>query len=194
MKKLFLTLTILFSLMITANAQDVGKMWVGGSVGLSNTSIKVGASKSYLNFKVIPEFGYVINDKMGIGIKLGYQQTKLDLAAALTNEDYVPAKVQGFTVSPFIRYSVLKGNIGGLFIDGGVGYAHSKNKDADFKVNAFEVGFRPGVSLNVSECIALTAKFGFLGYEHSKMGEVKIDNYGFNLDLDQALFGVNFVF
>lgn len=189
MKKLFLTLTVLFSLVITANAQDVGQMWVGGSVGLSNTSVKVGGnSESYLNFKIVPEVGYVVNDKIGVGIKVGYQQTEIDLAAESLD------KVEGFIVNPFVRYSVLKGNIGGLFIDGGVGYSHMKNKTDDSKVNAMEVGFRPGVSLNVSEKIALTAKFGFLGYEYAKAGEVKVHNYGFDFNLDQVLLGVSLVF
>jgi len=190
MKKLFLTLAVLFSLALTVNAQDVGKMWVGGSVGLSSTKVKVGDnSESYLNFKVIPEFGYVINDKMGIGIKLGYQQTELNL-----NSENPTNKMEGFTVNPFLRYAVMKGSIGGLFIDGGVGYTHLKDKDADVKTNGMEVGFRPGVSLNVSEKIALTAKFGFLGYEYMKVGDVKVNNFGFDFDLDQVLLGVNFVF
>lgn len=193
MKKLFLTLTVLFSLVITANAQDVGQMWVGGSVGLSSTKVKVGDnSESYLNFKIIPEVGYVVNDKIGVGIKVGYQQTEIDFTEKMNGT------MKGFTVNPFLRYSVMKGNIGGLFVDGGVGYSHLKNEidgvDESSKTNMFEVGFRPGVSLNVSEKIALTAKFGFLGYEHIKMGDVKYDTFGFDFDLDQVLLGVSFVF
>jgi len=201
MKKLVLTLAIALGTLFSANAQEAGKMWVGGSVGLSSTSVKWGDfDEDYFNYKIMPEFGYVVNDKIGVGIVIGYQQTEIDVAGLLSNiEGYEAAKMQGFVVNPFVRYSVIKGSIGGIFIDGGVGFSQLKNKDTDFKATAFEVGFRPGVALNVSDRISLTAKFGFLGYENTKLSpkvgdDLKINNFGFDFDLSNCLFGVNFVF
>jgi hypothetical protein len=188
MKKLFLTVIVLFSTVVIVNAQDVGQVWVGGSVGVSATNIE--GDDNYLTFRIIPEFGYVINDRVGIGLKLGYQQTDLDLFAVLANENYTPGKARGILINPFLRYSVYKGTLGGVFVDGGIGYAN----DFDTKVHAIEAGFRPGVAHRVSEKIALTAKFGFLGYGYIEGGDTKIHGYGFNLNLDQALFGINFVF
>lgn len=193
MKKSFSTLIIAFAISMSVNAQDVGQMWIGGSAGFSVTSVKGG--EDYVNAKIIPEIGYVMSDKIGIGIKLGYQQTELNMDGLLSNPDYSPGKTTGFIVNPFLRFSVLKGNIGGLFVDGGLGYSYAKNKTSDVKVHGAEVGFRPGVSINVSSKVALTAKFGFLGYEYVKAGDhIKIHNYGFDFNLDQALLGVNFVF
>lgn len=197
MKKLLLILTILFSAVFVAKAQDTGKIWVGGSVGITGKTTEIGLEganfkSSALNFKIMPEFGYVLSSRMAIGIKLGYGQSEFGL------EDSDALKVKTFGVNPFVRCSLLKGDIGGLFVDTGIGYAHIKynynSSTPDVKANALEIGFRPGVSLNISKKIALTAQFGFLGYQYVDMDRAKEHTYGLNLDLDQALFGVNFVF
>lgn len=195
MKKLIFTLAIVLGV-ATVSAQEVGQMWVGGSVGFSSSKTKLfGESVTTTSFTIMPEFGYVLQDNLGIGINLGYIHTKEG-----------DAKSDAFKVAPFVRYSFLKGNIGGLFVDGGVAYIHSKVSTevedeyyeridvVDVKTDTYEVGFRPGVAINVSSKVALTAKFGFLGYQHIKMGKEKTDKFKLDLDLSSALFGVNFVF
>lgn len=173
--------------MITANAQDVGKMWIGGSVGLSSSKVK-GADAS-TSYRVLPEFGYMLSENMGLGISLGYAHS----------EGYSEAfdrsgKINAFVVNPFVRYNFLRGDIGGLFVDGGIEYAQSKMKDVDTKINMYGAGFRPGASINISNCVTFIGKFGLLGYQHTKMGEGKTDWYGFDLSLDNVEFGINFVF
>ncbi len=195
MKKLIFTLAITLGVFVSSSAQEAGQFWVGGSVGITSTSVKDG--DDYTNFKILPEFGYVINDKIGVGINVGYSQTE---ATFLEGLPVATGKIESFVVAPFVRYSALKGNIGGIFIDGGIGYGHGKNKDEDIKVDMFEVGFRPGVALSVSDKVSLTAKFGFLGYQYTKAkdedsgADAKVNTFGLDLDLSQCLFGVNFVF
>lgn len=185
MKRLIFTLAIVFGVVTGVSAQSPGKVWVGGSVGINSSKVKGGESAT--SYKIIPELGYVVSDNWGIGIKLGYHH---DEEAVLSEK----IKKDGFTVNPFVRYAFLKGDIGGLFIDGGVGYTYLKNKAKDIKTNTYEVGFRPGVSLNVSDKVALTGKFGFLGYEHEKEGDKKTDTFGFNLNMENVQLGVNFIF
>lgn len=197
MKKLLVTLTILFIMVFVAKAQDTGKIWIGGSVGIQGESIDyklIGGdnpTEKTFSFKVIPEIGYILSDKIGIGIKLGYGQVEYDSGTM------DGAKFKTFTVNPFMRCSMLRGDLGGLFVDTGVGYSLVKEKSHDwnYKHHLFEVGFRPGVSLNVSSKVALTAKFGFLGYKlEDRDGSTKKHIYGFDFSLDQALLGVNFIF
>ena len=57
-----------------------------------------------------------------------------------------------------------------------------------------EVGFRPGVAINVSDNLTLTGKFGFLGYQYEKFGSKKTNTFGFDFDLSQIQLGLNFVF
>jgi len=186
MKKLFFTLVIFLGA-LSVSAQDIGQMWVGGHVGFGYTKPKDGDSRT--SFTIMPEFGYVLQDNLGIGISLGYTHSKQG-----------DIKGDSYKISPFLRYSFLKGDIGSLFVDGGVGYEHTKKeypmssaiisrKDA-----LLDVGFRPGVAINISDKVTLTAKYGFLGYQYTKEGDAKANSFGFDFDLENCLFGVNFVF
>lgn len=185
MKKVLLSLMVLLGLTSVVNAQNPGNFWVGGSVGLETSKVKDGARLT--NYNIIPEIGYVLSDNWGVGIKLGYAHDEYTLNDA-------KMKSNGFTVNPFVRYSFLKGDIGGLFVDGGAGYTYSKIKSSDTKTHEFEVGFRPGVAINVSDKVALTGKFGFIGYQYEKMGSRKTNSFAFDFDLSQVLLGVNIVF
>ncbi len=182
MKKLFFTLAILLSA-ITINAQDVGQMWVGGHVGFGSSKTK--GEKALTSFTIMPEFGYVLQENLGLGIAVGYEHAKQG-----------DVKEDGYKIAPFVRYSFLKGDIGGLFVDGGVGYTHLKESysSVSTKTDLFEVGFRPGVAINVSSRIALTAKYGFLGYQHEKEGDAKTNSFGFDFNLNNCLFGMSLVF
>lgn len=185
MKKLFLTLTVLFSLLITVNAQDVGQKWISGSIGLSSTKVK--GAGTVTNYKILPEFGYMFSENMGIGIALGYERGQVEI------ED-VAFKADRFVVNPFVRYNFLKGDIGGLFVDGGIQYEHSKLKGTDLKEDMYGVGFRPGATINIAKNVSFIGKFGLLGYQHSKVGELKSDWYGFDLSLDNVELGISLVF
>lgn len=185
MKRMIFTLAIIFGLTSVVNAQSAGNIWAGGSVGLKTSKVKDGDRLT--NYNIIPEVGYMITDNWGVGMKLGYAHDEYTL-----NNSKV--KADGFTVNPFARYSFLKGNIGGLFVDGGVGYTYSKIKSTDVKTHEFEVGFRPGVSINVSDKIALTGKFGFIGYQYEKFGSRKTNSFEFDFDLRQIQLGMNIIF
>ncbi|MBK5721258.1 porin family protein [Dysgonomonas sp. Marseille-P4677] len=186
MKRLFFTLAIMFGLTTAVSAQDTGKVWVGGSVGFKTSKVTDG--NRHTNYNITPEVGYMVSDNWGVGIKLGYAHKEFD-SSLLTKE-----KADGFTVNPFVRYSFLKGDIGGLFVDGGAGYTYSKLKSSDVKAHELEVGFRPGVAINVSKNVSLTGKFGFLGYEYEKVGSTKTNSFGFDFDLDQIQLGMILVF
>lgn len=196
MKKLFFTLAIMLGLATTVSAQEVGQIWVGGAVGFNST--KIGDGDRVSSYRIIPEIGYAFAENMGVGIKLGYAHNKSVLGSEDTFKD-------SFTVNPFIRMAFLKGSMGSLFVDGGAGYTYGKSDVTTYdsegnaitgklKLNAWEVGFRPGVAVNVSSRITLTGKFGFLGYQHAKVGDVKGDDFGFDFDLGQTELGVSIVF
>lgn len=186
MKKLFFTLAILLGA-ITINAQDVGKMWVGGHVAVGHSKPKGGDALT--SFTVMPEFGYILQDNLGIGVSLGYTHSKQG-----------DVKGDGYKISPFLRYSFLKGDIGGLFVDGGVGYEHTKSEFSTLgtkisrKDALLEVGFRPGVAINVSDKVILTAKYGHLGYQYTKEGDQKTNSFGFDFNLENCLFGMSLIF
>ena len=194
MKKLIFTLAIVLAA-ATVSAQESGKMWVGGSVGFSSSKTK--GSDAQTSYKILPEFGYFIQDNLAIAVSVGYKHLEGAQLKDLTNANLdaaVDGELEGFTIAPFVRYTFLKGNVGGLFIDGGVGYSHLKEKTADIKYNMFDIGFRPGVAINVTDNLAVTGKFGFLGYQYTKAGHAKTNSFGLDFDMTQFLVGVSYVF
>lgn len=187
MKKLLFTLAIILSA-VAVNAQE-GTMWLGGGIGVGHTKIKDGDSGT--NFKVMPQFGYYFSDNMAIGINAGFSQIKYDA------EERAAANLQGFEIKPFLRYAAIKSGNFAAFIDAGVGYEHLKNKDIDGGDNAvktFEVGVRPGVSYNFSDCFQIFTQVGFLGYQNTKYYGAKINHFGLDLDMRQAMFGAAILF
>jgi hypothetical protein len=187
MRKLIFTLAIALGAFFSVNAQEVGGMWVGGTVGLWSSKVK--GADSELSFKVLPEFGYAVSDNIGIGISLGGGHLKTE------DLNFVDGKSSGesvnyYRVSPFLRYAFLKGDLGSLFFDGGVGYEHWKECGGGAKMNRLEVGFKPGVSLNVSDKVSILGKFGFLGYQYDKSGDYKRNSFGFDFDMENIELGM----
>jgi len=197
MKKILLTFIAILGMVSVANAQDAGQIWVGGSVGFS-TSKQTDYDRTN-NYQILPEIGYILSENWGIGISLGYLHYENSYKHYSSNDSNYKRKQDGFRVNPFVRYSFLKGDIGGMFVDGGVSYMYNKykytnNTYEDQKNNFFEVGFRPGVAINVSNKVALTAKYGFIGYQHNKWDDDKTNTFSLDFDFRQASFGVNFIF
>lgn len=193
MKKLIFTLAIMLGVTTMSYAQDAGKIWVGGSVGIKTS--KTDGMDRLTSYNILPEVGMVLNDNWGLGIRLGYAHKEFFNTLTTSEGTSIDRmKLDGFTVAPFARFSFLKGDIGNLFIDGGVDYTHSKYKGENTKAHNLDVGFRPGVAVKVSDNIALLGKFGFLGYQYEKFGSVKTNSFGFDFDMSQIQFGANIFF
>ena len=193
MKKLFLTIAVALGVFSAAGAQN--NMWVGGTAGVWSSKVK--GEDSQLSFKVMPEFGYILNSNLGLGIAIGAAHTHggLDFDG---NDLTSKGSRNEYKVNPFVRYTFLKSDLGGLFFDGGVAYDWSKGTSGGTKANGLEVGLRPGIAINVSNKVSLLGKFGFLGYQHTKEGEgdaaVKSDSFGFDFDMRNVEFGINYKF
>lgn len=197
MKKVFLTLAIALGVATASKAQDANNMWVGGTVGL--WSSKTTGSDGQLSFKVMPEFGYILSENTAVGVSLGGAHThggdKLKFDGETLN---AKSSVNTYTISPFLRYTFLKGEMGSLFFDAGAAYNRSKITNGGARYEGLEVGFRPGVAVSVSSKIAIIGKFGFLGwqYDHAKIGGIKThsNNFGFDFDMSNIQLGMNLRF
>lgn len=188
MKKLVFTLAVLFCV-VTLNAQE-SRMWVGGTVGLWSSKVKGGDSQ--LSFKVKPEFGYILNDNLAVGIVIGAGHTYAGKDLKFVDVEEFGSRAKNvYTVNPFVRYSFLKGTLGALFVDGGIAWNHyNPCGGEDDDENQYEVGLRPGIAINVSEKVALIGKFGFLGYQHTKVNEAKRNDFGFDFDMNNIELGM----
>ncbi len=156
MKKLVLTLAIVFAGIMSANAQ----VWVGGGIGAD-------VQKGYTNISVTPEIGYMISPKFTLALGAEYSFTNVK-GLGSANELYL---------EPYFRY--VGGTIGhkfSLFVDlcgdfglvDGTGYA---------------VMLRPGIAWQATEKFTAAFRFGFAGYDHDFKGS---GNDGFIMNCDLA--------
>jgi hypothetical protein len=188
MKKLFFTLAIALGTLTVANAQEAGKMWVGGTVGIWSSKVKGGDSQ--LSYKILPELGYTLTDNIGVGISVGGGHTHTgDLKFEGT--DSAKGAANFYRVNPFLRYTFLKGDLGSLFLDGGVSYEWAKGVSGGAHGHMWQAGIKPGVALNVSNKISLLGKFGFIGYEAQNGGS---RSFGLDLDMSNIELGMNLKF
>ncbi len=186
MKKMIASLLLLCGVSAAVQAQDKGEFWIGGNLGWNTT--KADASKALHNFRVLPELGYQFHDNWGVGIQLGY--THQQRLATPESRIYY----NGLYVSPFVRYSYLKGNVAHLFVDTRVGYGYGKYTAGGEELHSVDAGFIPGIGIHLSDHLMLTAKAGFLGYQYGKAGSEKIHSGGFEANLDQVEIGARFKF
>ena len=165
MKKILMTLAAI-AMATTMNAQ----FYVGGGVGYSHSDINDVKTDQ---FKILPEFGYNLDDQIAIGVTLGYTHSKKD--------DF---KTDGFEVAPYLRYTFLKGNLVNAFVDLGVDYAYTKA--GDVKVNAIGAGVFPGLAVHLNNKVSFVTKIGALSYVHAttKNNGIEVKGDEFNIGLD----------
>ena len=110
MKK-FLLAAALVVASLSANAQ----VYLGGGVSLHSEDPGEGDTKTTIN--LVPELGYKLDDKLSIGVKLGYEHSK---QGDKSSNDY--------TFEPYVRYTFAKWNKVGVFGEAGFGYTHFEDK------------------------------------------------------------------
>jgi long-subunit fatty acid transport protein len=184
MKKIMMTLAAV-AVAATMNAQ----VYLGGGLGFQYH--KQGDDKTTI-VKVMPEIGYNLDENWAVGIALGYGHTK---DTEKYNGQKVSVKTDVFEIAPYARYTFAKFDKVNLFVDGGVDYVHTKVDD--LKTNAFAVGLKPGVAVNLNEKLSFVAHVGFLGYQYVKDdvdGADAANSFGFDLDGSNLSFGVYYNF
>lgn len=206
MKKILFLAALFFTTI--CYAQEAGQKWIGGSFSISTSKFNGIDDSRDNSFRILPEIGFQISEKWGMGVSLGYTHTSSSSihwgGGTYGSDVAVKSIMNGVNISPFARYTFCKFGIVGIFSDMGIGYDYGKYAGEDTERHRLDIGFRPGIKLNVTSNFALTAKLGFLGYQYDKLsfpyysGEpakkrisstLKID-----LDMSQIFFGAFYVF
>jgi hypothetical protein len=167
---------ILFFLIVCATTVVKAQVYVGGS--LSSWFNETNSTET-TTVRFLPEVGYSVSDRWAFGGVLGFTRKEVN--------DKTTTKTVEF--SPYARFSFYRSELVHLFVEGGFTAYSSKVGSADAETT-FSMGFRPGVSLDLSRNVSLVAKFGFLGYRD--YGDE--DAYGFLLDGNGLSFGVFYSF
>lgn len=145
MKKLILSLILVCVMVTSVHAQ---KFYTGGSVGVWYQS-----SWNAVAVTVLPEIGYHINEKWAIGGTLD--------VALVCPVNYHSSFSYSVLLSPYGRFTYLSFDNLSLFVDGGFTLGIN---DQQF---AGSIGFKPGLSVKLSDQFGLMAHLGFLGYHYA---------------------------
>lgn len=236
MKKVFMTLAAVAAFSF-ANAQ----FFVGGSLGFSSesgnkketwTSTYLGTTTtttseektpSYSEFSFSPKVGYYLNDKLAVGIELGF--TTYSETEYLYDDDAEihpgsgPNKAEQteynykstenlFGVAPFVRYHFAQWNNFSLFGELSVGLAFGSSKEVATingkeeemegpSLFGFGVSIVPGISYKINDHIQLEATLDVFGlnYIYSKSTQNQEYNYSnYNATLEGVITASKFGF
>lgn len=171
MKKI-LTLAAVAVMSLSAFAQN---WYVGGNVAYEHK--KVEDVKSDM-FTIAPEVGYNIDSEWAVGATLNYT--------------WVKDAYNMFAIEPYARYTFFRteNNLVNLFVDGGFGIGYQKPKHGD-STTIWNIGFKPGIKVNLTERFSLVAHVGFLGYKDYKDAG---KTYGVSVDGNDLSFGFYYNF
>lgn len=181
MKKIF-AIAVLALAAASASAQA----YIGGSLGLTRNT-----TKNETNFTLAPEVGYYLNSTWAIGTTVEY---------SYTNNNGFKTNIGG--IAPYASYTFFRAvdNRLNLFVDGTFTLGFGKAKDEDFEsdtVFIWNIGFRPGVSFNITKNFSLATHLGFLGYEGANdAGKVagNDEKFGFDFSSMNLTFGFYYNF
>lgn len=201
MKKILLTALVAVAA-LTANAQ----VYVGGTLGFNSQNKLIdqlgGGDKSGTSFEIMPEIGYKLDDKMSLGIVIGFSTTNntnmISEADKTAFGGGVPANIKldksfnKFTVAPYFRYTFATWDRVSLFADAKLGFDYAKHDDD--KITTFGIFITPGVAVNFNK-VSFVAKLGDgLGFASEKSdfkGANTVTRTTFGLNL-KSLAGLQF--
>lgn len=192
MRKLFMAAAAVLACM-TVNAQ----IWVGGSLGFNSEKIDSEAAVgepgfsasdpdcSEISLDFSPVVGYSLNDKMDVGVELGFNSIK----NVSCIEDY---NVTEFAITPFARYKFFEAGKLSVHAQAQVSFMHDSREigDIDNKYNTFNIGVKPLIKYALTDNIAIVSSFGWFGFEKQQ------DSYT-TLDLEassELSFGIYYAF
>ncbi len=179
MKKLFIIATMAIAA-ISASAAD---WYTGGQLTFGRTTESLTGNKT-TQVTILPELGYNINDHWAVGSTLGIKYRKSG------GEERTV-----FQVNPYLRYTYFKYQKLDLFVDGGVDLGMGR-ADGSFALE-YGIGFKPGIAFHINDKFSLVAHVGFLGYQSGNnpaKHNGAPENWGFNLDSTNILFGFYYNF
>ena len=157
----------------TMNAQG----YIGGNLGFVNSTNKTNpaAEVTRTGFSIAPEFGYKLDDKMAVGVALGFGYTNNKTENTTANPTTsVEAKVTTFAIKPYLRYQCFTAGKFNVFVDGGLNFATQSQKDMKAAMD-FGLFVSPGIAYSVNEKWSIVAHLNdmfTLGYHKDAVADV----------------------
>lgn len=142
---------VVFATSISVNAQTgkTSNIYVGGGISFESTSDETAIA-------IIPEVGFKLSDKWGLGVRLGFG-----------SEGSGDSKNTIFSIKPYVRQNLISLGQVGVILDYQLLYQNEGMKDN--KTNTFGLGVSPGLALNLNSKLSIVTHIGFVGYTSSKL-------------------------
>lgn len=220
MKKVVLLLALISGVISYAQEDNLEKLTVnkstwmlGGTLGFKNRVYKnnVDAYNEKTHFQqyvITPTIGYAINNNLITGVKLGYSKVSNE------REEYgditSKSKDDTYEIAPFVRKFFPLGKKLALFGDAQVGYSLTKTKypylgaeDIVSEIKNWSFGLNPGLTYFVSKQLAFETSIGLISYtvskndrsdENTSTTEIERQNFDFNLNPNNLVFGLFYYF
>ena len=201
MKKIYLLSLVFLGFTFQAYSQE-GKIFMGGDVGFSVTSFSNQSSSSpssEYNLDILPTIGYFVSDKLAIGTGLGFSV----YGDNYNSNPQVTTATTNFSLSPFVRYSLMEVNNFSLigqgivsFGFGGSGSSSGGTTTTGPTTLNFSIGIGPGFQYKVSDKILLESFFGNIGFYYDSTtpkNGTKSSSTKFDFSLSSGL-GLGFIY
>ena len=162
------------------------KMWIGGTVGFGSSNNADGNDNTNdvktSGWEFGPTFGFMLNDKMAVGINLmvdGKTTTK-------NNKDADETKVSGYNFEPFFRYYFAGTGNFKFYGDATVNFGGGKttwsdntgSDPVDSKYSKFGVGLHPGVQYWFTDDWSMASTIGLVGFSQMSTKRNVINDKG----------------
>lgn len=190
--KRIITLVLIALVTLTAQAQ----FWVGGSMYIDRTK----ENSSFLNIdrkttfilRLMPEVGYHLTDKVGLGVSAGYEFNSQHVVLDNPNQPFYDQKnySNSYYLTPFVRY-YFNNNRLRLFADGELPFSTTHNQGNAETSFSMGLALRPGVEFEICSRMGLHCYLGALTYNHQWYGNLNADSFSFSLK-DQINLGIYF--
>ena len=173
------------------NQSSGNKMWIGGTAGFGTEGFSNGDDNtndySMSKFAVGPTFGYMLNDKMAIGINVMFDgSTKKS-----ENKNHDINKTSGYNFEPFFRYYFAgTGNFkfyGDATVNFGGGKSSWENDNTDSKETKYSklgFGIHPGVQYWFTDNWSMASEIGLLGFRSTSQERWTNDDQGNAITVD----------
>ena len=148
-KTLMMIVAVIASVSVYAQEGKSSNIYVGGGISFESTSDETAIA-------IVPEIGYKMSDKWGLGVRLGYG-----------SEGSGDSKNTTFSIKPYVRHSLLSFGQVGVILDYQLLYQNEGMKDN--KTNTFGLGVAPGLAVNLNSKLSVVTHIGFVGYTSAKL-------------------------
>ena len=204
MKKILL---IAAGLMLSAGtfaqegASSGNKMWIGGTAGFNSGGTKDKGddtnSQSTFKYNVGPSFGYMLNEKMAVGINVMFGADN----STQNNATEDKTANSGYNFQPFFRYYFagsdnfkFYGDLAVGFGGGNTTWSDNTGASNESKYGTFDLGVTAGAQYWFTPDWSMASSIGLLGYNSHTSNKGQTDAAGKSKENVTSDFGLNATF